>query len=585
MRNVVHNYTEVEIKVREATSNDPWGPSSSIMAEISDLTYQAQPFPEIMAMLWKRLSDHGKNWRHVYKSLMLLDYLVKTGSERVAAQCKENIYAITTLKDFQFIDRDGKDQGTNVRERAKQLVSLLQDEDRLKAEREKSLKNKERFSKSTTGIGSHSGSHIGYSSAGTSGGIGLGSDTRSALRTSGEEELQLQLALAMSKEEADEAEKARREDQVRVELAIKESLKEAENGPSGSVPPQNVIEQTKKPQSNIDDLLNLDLAPEPAQPPPTNNFNPWGGGGGAPAATADPFGAPADPWGAPASTQPPSQPPATSSASAWGDPTPAATVSSDPWGSSSAAAPAPAADPFGQASAFPPSNSSNGFGASPTDPFGAPPPSNNTQPPPAVSAANDPFGQPTGINNNPASSDLFSLPPTNPEPVATTAQPVINASPFDLDGLGSALPEPTQEKRTAQSFLGSAAGLVNLDNLVQRPKQPAATNPFGMTSLSTQAKSNPFHNTSPGPSMAEMAQNRQTQQLGLQQPMAPSPVGGSNPMNAFGGGMTSPQVPQQNIFGVQPMSNQNQFNQPQMSMSLSGDFGQSSQKTSNNPFL
>ena len=26
MRNVVHNYTEVEIKVREATSNDPWGP-------------------------------------------------------------------------------------------------------------------------------------------------------------------------------------------------------------------------------------------------------------------------------------------------------------------------------------------------------------------------------------------------------------------------------------------------------------------------------------------------------------------------------------------------------------------------------
>ena len=44
MRNVVHNYTEVEIKVREATSNDPWGPSSSIMAEISDLTYQGMHF-------------------------------------------------------------------------------------------------------------------------------------------------------------------------------------------------------------------------------------------------------------------------------------------------------------------------------------------------------------------------------------------------------------------------------------------------------------------------------------------------------------------------------------------------------------
>ena len=30
-------------------------------------------------------------------------------------------------------------------------------------------------------------------------------------------------------------------------------------------------------------------------------------------------------------------------------------------------------------------------------------------------------------------------------------------------------------------------------------------------------KSNPFHNASPGPSMAEMARSSQTQQMGLQQ--------------------------------------------------------------------
>ena len=56
-----------------------------------------------------------------------------------------------------------------------------------------------------------------------------------------------------------------------------------------------------------------------------------------------------------------------------------------------------------------------------------------------------------------------SLPPAQPAPA-----PVV---------------EP--EKKTAQSFLGSAAGLVNLDNLVQKPKQPAATNPFGMSSAMT----------------------------------------------------------------------------------------------------
>ena len=68
------------------------------MAEIADLTYNVVAFTEIMQMLWKRLNDHGKNWRHVYKALVLLEYLIKTGSEKVAQQCKENIFAIQTLK-------------------------------------------------------------------------------------------------------------------------------------------------------------------------------------------------------------------------------------------------------------------------------------------------------------------------------------------------------------------------------------------------------------------------------------------------------------------------------------------------------
>ncbi|TNM96781.1 hypothetical protein fugu_014937 [Takifugu bimaculatus] len=134
MKNMVNNYSDAEKKVREATSNDPWGPSSSLMSEIADLTYNVVAFSEIMSMIWKRLNDHGKNWRHVYKALTLLDYLIKTGSERVALQCKENIFAIQTLKDFQYVDRDGKDQGINVREKSKQLVVLLKDEERLKGE-------------------------------------------------------------------------------------------------------------------------------------------------------------------------------------------------------------------------------------------------------------------------------------------------------------------------------------------------------------------------------------------------------------------------------------------------------------------
>ena len=92
------NRSTFQVKVREATSNDPWGPPSSLMSEISDLTYNVVAFSEIMQMIWKRLNDHGKNYRHVYKALVLLDYLVKTGNEKVAQQCKENIFAIHTLR-------------------------------------------------------------------------------------------------------------------------------------------------------------------------------------------------------------------------------------------------------------------------------------------------------------------------------------------------------------------------------------------------------------------------------------------------------------------------------------------------------
>lgn len=104
------------------------------MAEVADLTYNVVAFTEIMQMIWKRTNDHGKNWRHVYKALLLLEYLIKTGSEKVAQQCKENIFSIQTLKDFQYME-EGKDQGVHVREKAKQMVILLKDDERLKGER------------------------------------------------------------------------------------------------------------------------------------------------------------------------------------------------------------------------------------------------------------------------------------------------------------------------------------------------------------------------------------------------------------------------------------------------------------------
>lgn len=68
-------------------------------------------------------------------------------------QCKESIFAIQTLRDFQY-SGEGGDQGSVVREKAKSLVGLLNDEEKLKNERAKLLKARERFNQVGSGFGS-----------------------------------------------------------------------------------------------------------------------------------------------------------------------------------------------------------------------------------------------------------------------------------------------------------------------------------------------------------------------------------------------------------------------------------------------
>lgn len=85
-----------------------------------------------MGILWKRLNEPGKYWRHVYKvcpachsrlrrsnrltrvflqGLIVLEYIILNGSDQVALAARENIFAIQTLKDFRMIDSDDRDQG------------------------------------------------------------------------------------------------------------------------------------------------------------------------------------------------------------------------------------------------------------------------------------------------------------------------------------------------------------------------------------------------------------------------------------------------------------------------------------------
>lgn len=317
-KNIVKKYSDAQIKVREATSNDPWGPSSTIMAEIADLTHNVVAFSEIMQMIWKRLNDHGKNWRHVYKALVVLEYLIKTGTEKVAQQCIENIFAIQTLKDFQYME-ENKDHGMNIREKSKKLVALLKDSEKLKAERARAIKAKQRLEESMSSVGksslgsmmSNSGSsgsgdtatnnnnnhnnngnnYLTYHNDSGSSSSGaahlpdvgtlaiLGSDLDSARpQTASEEENQLKLALALSKEEAEQQEKTRKNDELRLKLALDVSKKTTaspsllDDFPStsaSSAPSAGPTKSSVPSKSTIDDLLGLTI------PPPEPQNDPW----------------------------------------------------------------------------------------------------------------------------------------------------------------------------------------------------------------------------------------------------------------------------------------------------------------------
>ncbi|XP_044214175.1 epsin-1 isoform X1 [Thunnus albacares] len=562
VKNIVHNYSEAEIKVREATSNDPWGPSSSLMSEIADLTYNVVAFSEIMSMVWKRLNDHGKNWRHVYKAMTLMEYLIKTGSERVAQQCRENIYAVQTLKDFQYIDRDGKDQGVNVREKAKQLVTLLKDEERLREERIHALKTKEKMAQTSSASSAPSAPSLGGSlSVGSHSG---GADPEQAWpQSSGEEDLQLQLALAMSKEEAEQTSEDPLEDaELRYAITLsKEMLQKEERLRRGDdLRLQMAIEESKREK----------LKPEESALMELSAVDPWGApaaGAAAAAATvgsAGPSPPPTVPAPAPAPA-PTSGPWGATSTDPWGVASPTSPTSSDPWGGGAPPTIAPPPDPWGETSNK--VNNVDPWGSSAVtppsaDPWGPPvPPSTSSSGGPV-----DPWARDGPVPaSDPITSDIWSgtAKHTNgtgdPErrgSSATGCDSTGSPVPFDLSSLGSSLPV----RKTPESFLGPNAALVDLDSLVSskpKPKQPPPP------SISSSSAHNPFlQNTgsSPAPGMAVTPGSTISSRGVSPTPASSNPFGVAPPMTSISpqpsslglSGLRTSPVPPNPMLGMVP---------------------------------
>lgn len=130
-------------------------------------------------MIYKRFTEKSaEEWRQIYKALQLMEFLVKNGSERVIDDARSHLSLLKMLRQFHYIDQNGKDQGINVRNRSKELTDLLGDVDRIRQERKKAKATKNKYGGVEGGSGL--GGSGGMSSSGSGRYGGFGSESASS---------------------------------------------------------------------------------------------------------------------------------------------------------------------------------------------------------------------------------------------------------------------------------------------------------------------------------------------------------------------------------------------------------------------
>lgn len=144
--------TDVEARIYEALSHKNWGSSSTLMNEISRDTFDYERFTIVTMILWESLSNpRPAAWRVVFKGLNLLEHLIKNGSERCVDDARTHSHVLRNLHNFNYYEGT-IDRGVGIREKSRQLVELLADDERIREERIKAKELREKFGGNLGGV-------------------------------------------------------------------------------------------------------------------------------------------------------------------------------------------------------------------------------------------------------------------------------------------------------------------------------------------------------------------------------------------------------------------------------------------------
>jgi epsin len=100
----------------------------------------------VTKLMWEAIeTPRPSAWRVIFKGLTLLEHLLKNGSERCVDDARNHSHLLRNLDRFNYYEGT-VDRGVGVREKSKQVVEILQDDERIREERQKARHLREKFS-------------------------------------------------------------------------------------------------------------------------------------------------------------------------------------------------------------------------------------------------------------------------------------------------------------------------------------------------------------------------------------------------------------------------------------------------------
>ena len=128
--------------VQEATNNEACVPDAKTLACIADAAFDMDDMWRIAKVLHQRLSRAAdwKEWRPVYKALVVLEFLLTHGPEDLPREFLPDMPAMHDLRSFNYVDDKGFNWGACMQRRTDSVLSLLTDADRLREARRRAIR-------------------------------------------------------------------------------------------------------------------------------------------------------------------------------------------------------------------------------------------------------------------------------------------------------------------------------------------------------------------------------------------------------------------------------------------------------------